>query len=36
MQYVFGGVLITVGAILIGLAYHNKVSDGFLALKASN
>lgn len=35
MQYVFGGVLVTVGAILIGLAYHNKVSDGLATLKAA-
>lgn len=26
MQFVFGGVLIMGGAILMGLAYHNRVA----------
>jgi hypothetical protein len=33
MQYVFGGVLITIGAMLVGVAFHNKVSEAFTALK---
>lgn len=26
MEFVFGGVLIMTGAILVGLAYHDKVA----------
>lgn len=35
MPYVFGGVLVTVGAILIGLAYHNQIDKGFTTLKGA-
>jgi hypothetical protein len=29
MEFVFGGVLIVAGAMLIGLAYHNHVADAW-------
>jgi len=32
MQYVFGGILITIGAILLGLAYHNTISQAWQEL----
>lgn len=33
MQYVFGGVLVMIGSVLIGLAYHNKISDAWQELQ---
>lgn len=32
MQFVFGGVLIMTGAILMGLAYHNQVGAAWTTL----
>ena len=32
MQFVFGGVLIAGGAMLVGLAYHNQISQAWAAL----
>lgn len=29
MQYVFAGVLVVGGAMLVGLAYHNKVAEAW-------
>jgi hypothetical protein len=32
MQFIFGGVLIMSGAILIGLSFHNHVGDAWQVL----
>lgn len=32
MQYVFGGLLITVGAMLVGLAFHNQIGPAWSTL----
>lgn len=32
MQIVFGSVLVLVGSVLIGLAYHDKVADAWKVL----
>jgi len=29
MQVVFGGLLIAIGAMLIGFAYHNTINDAY-------
>ena len=33
MQYVFGGVLIAVGAMIVGLAYNNQIGTAWTTLK---
>jgi hypothetical protein len=36
MRIVFGGILVVVGAMLMGLAYHNKISDAWKEVQASS
>ena len=35
MQYIFGGGLIVVGSIMIGLAFHNKVADAWKVIQGA-